>query len=189
MSEIIVVYKEVYQEPILIKIENSIESFEKIIGGEIRIIEYENYIIVCRKDNKNLKPNIYVRTDYVGIGETIRGNLFLVNRNSNGYYTLNKEQAVNAIYLLKNKAFNNKGFDGRGKYIGKRKKIKKYGDYEQPFSMFKNDENRKLEDNTGLSTNYTNESENGLILNSDEVFKMLLSMQSIILKFIKEHSN
>ena len=55
--------------------------------------------------------------------------------------------------------------------------------------MFKNDENRKLEDNTGLSTNYTNESENGLILNSDEVFKMLLSMQSIILKFIKEHSN
>ncbi|MBR3882130.1 MAG: hypothetical protein IKJ36_02560 [Clostridia bacterium] len=75
-NTIVIIYKEVGKEPIFRKVENSIKSFETILGGEIEIIPYEDIVIICRKNRDSLKANIYINN----IGFSIRGNIILVKK-------------------------------------------------------------------------------------------------------------
>ena len=68
-------YKEVGKNPELKKIKNNLQEFEQILGGKIACIPYENIIIVCKENRKNLQPNIYINTKFLGLGETVRGNI------------------------------------------------------------------------------------------------------------------
>lgn len=80
MENIVIAYKEVGKKPVFMNIENSIESFEKLLKDEIKIIQFDNYTIVYKKHSQNLEPNIWVETNFFSLGETIRGTVFLVNR-------------------------------------------------------------------------------------------------------------
>ena len=41
------------------------------------MIPYEDIAIICKADRKNLKPNIYINSKFLSIGESIRGNIKL----------------------------------------------------------------------------------------------------------------
>ena len=89
-TEIIVIYQEVSQAPILKKIKNNVNVFQELLGGEIEIIPYEEIIIVCKKNRKHLQPNIYVNTKFLSIGETIRGTIVITQRKNDSFYIINK---------------------------------------------------------------------------------------------------
>lgn len=62
--------------------------------------------IVCRKDNKNLKPNIYINTKFLSLGETIRGNIAITCFESGNFKSLSKVQTIKLLEFLKNASFN-----------------------------------------------------------------------------------
>jgi hypothetical protein len=193
---VVVVYKEVGKEPEFRKIENSIEEFEKLVGGEITTIHFEDIEIVYKKDSDNLRPNIYIRPDFLSIGLSIRGNLFVINKNDDGSFTtLNKEQAIKCREILIRTSFN------YGRYIPCNKKN----------NTLKRNENQKFHDNFQDKENYTrkikNEREkigertiddtcnasikedtNTENFNAEEVLKMIVGIQSVILRFIQSIS-
>lgn len=120
------IYKDPRNKPEVIKISNKKEYLEKLLDGEFTTINYDDYIILYKKDSEHLLPNIYV-DQYSKIGVSLRGKVFAVNKDENGKFkSLNKEQAKKCITFFLKKAFNNKNFDDNGSYItkSKRKKMK-----------------------------------------------------------------
>ena len=89
-NSIVIIYKEVGKDPVFRKVENSIKSFETILGGEIETIPYEDIVIICRKNRDSLRANIYINN----IGFSIKGNIILVKRVDNKFVSLNREQAI-----------------------------------------------------------------------------------------------
>lgn len=121
-NTIVIIYKEVGKDPVFRKVENSIKSFETILGGEIEIIPYEDIVIICRKDRDSLNANIYINN----IGFSIRGNLLLVKKVDNKFVSLNKEQAIKYGVFLTQQSFNYKHFDQNGKYLTNRELKRRY---------------------------------------------------------------
>ena len=95
-------YKEVGKNPELKKIKNNLQEFEQILGGKIACIPYENIIIVCKENRKNLQPNIYINTKFLGLGETVRGNIIITAKDEQNFKTLRKEQVIENIRFLRN---------------------------------------------------------------------------------------
>lgn len=116
-NQIIVLYKEVGKVPILTKVENSIEYFEKELEGEIEIIPYENIFIICKKDRERLRPNIFVNKSFGKFDSNIRGNVFLIAQKDNKFISLTKGQALQYFNFLQIESFNYKHFDENGKYL------------------------------------------------------------------------
>lgn len=112
-NTIIIIYKEVGKDPIFRKVENSIKSFETILGGEIEIIPYEDIVIICRKNRDSLKANIYINN----IGFSIKGNIILVKKVDDKFVSLNREQAIKYGVFITQQSFNYKHFDENGKYL------------------------------------------------------------------------
>lgn len=171
-NEIISIYQEVGKEPIFQKIKNKVCEFEKMVGGEIEEIPYKDIVIICKKDRKNLKPNIYVNTKFLSIGETIRGNIIMVCKENNNFKSLSREQVIKYLEFLKNASFNYKNVDENGKIILSHNK-----------KDFKN-----IEREIGLER-CENTSNNNEKINDGKILKMILSIQSVILKFIKDNEN
>lgn len=167
MSKIIIVYKKVGKQPEFKKIENSINEFENLVGGDINTLNYENeFTIVYKKDNTNLQPNIYVNTAPFSIGETLRGTVLATIKDENDeFQTLTKEQALFAMETFIKKSFNYDNFDKNGRFTGKNYKYKK------PFVL-----ERFVDDNN------TSEDKN-------ETLKLILEIQALILKFIKKYES
>ena len=118
------IYKDPRNKPEVIKIKNEKEYLEKLLDGEFTTINYDDYVILYKKDSNHLLPNIYV-DQYSKIGDTLRGKVFAINQDKNGNFkSLNKEQAKRCITFFLKKAFNNKNFDDSGRYIVKSKKQK-----------------------------------------------------------------
>ena len=160
--EIIVIYKEVGKEPDLAKIRNTKESFEKLIGGEMEIIPYADIEIICRKNRKNLKPNIYLNVTPLRVDFSIRGNVIIARKEENQYKTLTKKQVFKHVKLLKEESFDNK------KMLPARE-------------LSRNNTKTKLELEKIVFS--------GEEYKSEEVLKMILGIQSIILQFIKEDAD
>ena len=160
--EIIVIYKEVGKEPDLVKIRNTKESFEKLIGGEMEIIPYADIEIICRKNRKNLKPNIYLNVTPLRVDFSIRGNVIIARKEENQYKTLTKKQVFKHVKLLKEESFDNK------KMLPARE-------------LSRNNTKTKLELEKIVFS--------GEEYKSEEVLKMILGIQSIILQFIKEDAD
>ena len=160
--EIIVIYKEVGKEPDLVKIRNTKESFEKLIGGEMEIIPYADIEIICRKNRKSLKPNIYLNVTPLKVDFSIRGNVVIARKEENQYKTLTKKQVFKYVKLLKEESFGNKEILQTGEYTNNNIKAK--------------EEMKKI---VSSADEY----------NAEEVLKMILGIQSIILQFIKENAD
>ena len=152
-NEIIVICQEVGKIPIMQKIKNNISNFEELLGGEIQIIPYEDIYIICRKDRKKLKPNIYINTKFLSIGENIRGNIVITSKDNEKFKSLDKAQAIKYLEFLENASFH---YDN----VATNRKVIRYKD----------------------SNSKTKEK-------NDSVLEMILSIQTIILKYIESNKN
>lgn len=167
-NEIIIIYKEVGKIPELKKVKNNIQEFEKLLGGKTEVIPYENIVIVCKENRKNLKPNIYINTKFLGLGETIRGNIIITSKNGQDFKTLNKEQAIENIRFLENASFN---YNNISKQKFNRSNNKDF------VASFK----KELEINN-RGRDFDN-------VKNDEVLNMILAIQTVILEFIRNKKN
>ena len=167
-NEIIIIYQEVRKTPVFKKIKNNINEFEKILNGKIYVIPYKDIVIVCNKDRKHLLPNIYINKEFLNIGETIRGNIIIACRENEVFKSLTKEQIIKYLDFLKNASFHYDNADDNGNVILSNNK-----------NLFKNFTKKlNLNDYEKIDTNI-----------NDETLKMILSIQSIILNFIKNNEN
>lgn len=203
-NTIVIIYKEVGKEPTFRKVENSIKSFETILGGEIEIIPYEDIVIICRKNRDSLRANIYVNN----IGFSIKGNIILVKKVDNKFVSLNKEQAIKYGVFITQQSFNHKHFDENGKYLTNKelkrryreKKIKENENKEktqcvQNDTKPKDDEMSKDEVIQAIAnipgvTLVKQETQNSTSddddFNANETLKLILEIQCSILAFIRK---
>ena len=133
---------------------------KKYLVGEIEIIDYDDIVIICNNDSKNLKPNIYINTKFLGIGSTIRGDVIITSQNKGNLRALTKSQAIKYIKLLDRISFHYKDNNRNNKRPNKK------------------------HSKTTTDTD-TNKNEN----KRDDVLKMILAIQSIILRFINKNEN
>lgn len=203
-NTIVIIYKEVGKDPIFRKVENSIKSFETILGGEIESIPYEDIVIICRKNRDSLKANIYINN----IGFSIRGNIILVKKVDNKFVSLNREQAIKYGVFITQQSFNYKHFDENGKYLTNRelkrryreKKIKENENKEKTQciqndtkqkedEMSKDDVIQAIANIPGVTLvkqetqNSTSDDED---FNTNETLKLILEIQCSILAFIRK---
>ena len=140
--------------------------------GKIDLVPYEDIVIVCRKDRKNLTPNIYVNTKFLSIGETIRGTIIIVCLKDNSFKSLTEEQAIKYIHFLKNASFHFNNINNDNNFFLARDK-----------QFFKNLKKELISDDLEKHTPINSQNRN------DEVLQMILAIQTIILKFIKNNKN
>lgn len=203
-NTIVIIYKEVGKEPIFRKVENSIKSFETILGGEIEIIPYEDIVIICRKNRDSLKANIYINN----IGFSIRGNIILVKKLDDKFVSLNREQAIKYGVFITQQSFNYKHFDENGKYLTNKELKRRYREkkiketenkekiqYTQNDTKQKDNEMSKDEVIQAIANipgvtvvkqenqNTTSDDED---FNTNETLKLILEIQCSILTFIRK---
>ncbi len=169
-NKIVIIYQEPGKKPVYQKIKNDIAEIERMIGGETENIFYEDIVIVCKKERKNLRPNIYINKEFLSIGETIRGNIIIVNKEKNQLKTLTKEEVLKYLEFLKNASFHYDNVDENGRLL-----ILNDNNYIKRFEQRKNpiDRQRNNEENENL--------------NNSKALKMILGIQATILKFIKDN--
>lgn len=138
--------------------------------GSIDLIPYEDITIICKKDRKNLSPNIYVSTKFLSIGETIRGNIIIVSLKDNSFISLTKEQALKYLKFLENASFHLKSINKENKSSNDKRFLKRL-------------EKELVSDDLERGSYTTNQNKN------DEVLQMILAIQTIILEFIKNNKN
>ena len=101
------IYKQVGKKPELKRIPNTFKNFSKLLGGNFENIQYQDFIILYRKNNYNLTPNILINNGSSKLGITIRGNILVLNKDKNGKFkSLNDNQLSNCTKTLIEKSFN-----------------------------------------------------------------------------------
>ena len=138
-------------------------------SGKVDVIPYENIVIICKQERKNLKPNIYINSKFLSIGESIRGNIIITCKNENNFKSLGKKQAIKCLEFLKRSSFNYDNLKDIRKYVSN-KKIKNRNQFIIE---------RSIEDNE--TSNNSN--------NNSETLQMILAIQNAILQFIKNSKN
>lgn len=159
-------YKKVGKNPELKKIKNNIQEFEQILKGKITCIPYEKIIIVCKENRKNLQPNIYINTKFLGLGETIRGDIIITARNEENFKTLSKEQVIENIKFLQNASFHYNNISNNFNHKNFVKSFKR--------ELAINDKKRTF-DNAQTQNN--------------EILTLIYTIQTIILDFINNTKN
>lgn len=211
---IIGLYKEVGKNPILKKVENTIEGFESLLEGEIDVIPYVDVFIICKKDRERLKANIYLNISFGRIDSNIRGNIFLVSNANDTFKSLTREQVIKYNHFLKVESFSYEHFDESGKYLSnrqlkKRKKAQK--EFERQalnnsnYNMVTAESNPdnfiidtianipsipivKRDENIEQNLRDVTTNKTGKE-NIEVVMTMILEMQASILRFIQEYKN
>ncbi len=117
IENIIVLFKDVGKNPELMKIKNTEEALEKIIGGKIEILPYENIVIICNKERSRLSPNIYLNTTFDKFEPSIRGKIIIANMENKIYKSLDKEQAYKYYKILVAESFKYKNTQNDIQYI------------------------------------------------------------------------
>ena len=173
-EEIIIIYKKVGIDAEFMKIQNEQNEFEDLIGGELDYIPYEEITIVARKNREHLKPNIYINTEFLSISSSIRGDVIIVCRENENFKSLTKEQAIKYREFLKRASFNYDNFDEKGRYIPniKQNSLKSKGKFIIEKGIGKNDIVSPTIDNKQC-------------FETNEILKMILGIQTVILKYIK----
>lgn len=195
-ENVIVVYKEVGKNPDFIKIKNTKEEFETLVGGEFEIHKYDDFYIIYKKESQNLLPNIYV-DNYLKIGDTIRGTIFAVNKNENDQFeTLTKEQAVKIHQLFTRKAFDYSNCDENGNLFSKRdlrrrnKRNRNINFSTPPKNVDMNKQEQianVILENLKVKKASSSNNEIPDTVPTDEVMTLIFSIQALIIKFMKEN--
>ena len=186
---IIVIHKEVGKKLEFKKIENSPEEFEKLLGGKIEILsfnELEDVLFICRKYRERLRPNVYINITFGRLDETIRGDLIIVGKD---FKSLTREQALNYGELVTRESYNYSHFDENGKYLSnnqlrKRAKQKRLQERKQK-PEYK--ENFEPAGEFVVEKSYTPEETE--INSNEQMLDMILKIQAIILQFIRNNNN
>lgn len=127
MSEFVIgVYKEVGKEPDLKKVKNTKEDLEKLVGGEIATVKYDDYVVIYKKNSDNMLGNVCLDVKGYVLDLSLKGTIFVVNQDENGEFkSLNKQQALKSTGVLIRKSFNYKNFDENGRYLTKSQRRKR----------------------------------------------------------------
>ena len=173
-EEIIIIYKRVGKDAEFMKVQNEQKYFKDLLGGELDYIHYEYITIIARKNREHLKPNIYINTEFLSIGSSIRGDIVIVCRENEKFKSLTKEQAVKYREFLQRASFNYDNFDEKGRYIpnSKQNSLKSKGKFIIEKGIGKNDIVSPTIDNKQC-------------FETNEILKMILGIQTVILKYIK----
>lgn len=175
-NTIVILYKEVGKNAVLKKVQNDLKIFKSLIGDELDYIPYEDILIIARKNRKNLRPNIYINTKFLSIGESIRGNVVISCKENENFKSLNEQQAIKYQDFLKRASFNYDNLDKNGRLILKNKN-----------NYFKNGNQLNFDSEIGNAYITTSNNSSQLNIENAETLKMILGIQSVILKFIKNN--
>lgn len=107
-EKIRILYKEVGKEPQIMFIENTLEEKQKLVGGLIEVVPYEDVLIICNEEGKllNMPPNLVFEYDYIA------GNCFVIGddyKNAD-FKSLTDEEILKYREDLKKRSFNFKQY-------------------------------------------------------------------------------
>lgn len=172
-NEIVVIYKEVGKKPEFKKIQNELNTFKNLLGSELDYIQYKDITIITRKNKKNLQPNIYLNTTMLNIRErNIKGNIIVTGCENGKFKSLTKKQAMQYQRFLQEESFTYNSFDSKKEDIPKNNK-----------NQFIVEKEIGDNDTTSKTENSRQDAD------THEALKMILAIQTIILKFIKKNRN
>ena len=108
-KKIRILYKEVGKEPQIMFIENTLEAKQKLVGGLIEVVPYEDVLIICNEEGKllNMPPNLVFEYDYIA------GNCFVIGddyKNAD-FKSLTDEEILRYREDLKKRSFNFKQYE------------------------------------------------------------------------------
>ena len=107
-KKIRILYKEVGKEPQIMFIDNTLEAKQKLVGGLIEVVPYEDVLIICNEEGKilNMPPNLVFEYDYIA------GNCFVIGddyKNAD-FKSLTDEEILKYREDLKKSSFNFKQY-------------------------------------------------------------------------------
>lgn len=167
-----VLYKKTGQAPQIKFIKDMLPIKKLIISGDLELVKFENCIIVCnnRKKNKNKIPNIVL--DF----KNIAGDFFLIDYDAKqkDFKSLSLDKAIFYTDTLQRKSFQ---YDKYQNWLTKSKKVitKDFQEYQK----FQKDLAQKLNNETEASETSNSSPD------SKKMLEMILNIQAIILKYIK----
>lgn len=108
-KKIRILYKEVGKEPQIMFIENTLEEKQKLVGGLIEVVPYEDVLIICNEEGKllNMPPNLVFEYDYIA------GNCFVIGddyKNAD-FKSLTDEEILKYREELKKRSFKFKQYE------------------------------------------------------------------------------
>ena len=108
-KKIRILYKEVGKEPQIMFIDNTLEAKQKLVGGLIEVVPYDDVLIICNEEGKilNMPPNLVFEYDYIA------GNCFVIGddyKNAD-FKSLTDEEILKYREDLKKRSFNFKQYE------------------------------------------------------------------------------
>lgn len=119
-KKIRILYKEVGNDPEVRFIENTLEAKQKLVGGLIEVVPYEDVLIICNEEGKilNMPPNLVFEYDYIA------GNCFVIGddyKNAD-FKSLTDEEILKYREELKRRSFNFKQYERNQEHLHSSKK-------------------------------------------------------------------
>ena len=108
-KKIRILYKEIGKEPQIMFIDNTLEAKQKLVGGLIEVVPYEDVLIICNEEGKllNMPPNLVFEYDYIA------GNCFVIGddyKNAD-FKSLTDEEILKYREDLRKRSFNFKQYE------------------------------------------------------------------------------
>lgn len=119
-KKIRILYKEVGKEPQIMFIDNTLEAKQKLVGGLIEVVPYDDVLIICNEEGKilNMPPNLVFEYDYIA------GNCFVIGddyKNAD-FKSLTDEEILKYRENLKKRSFNFKQYEISQEHLHSSKK-------------------------------------------------------------------
>ncbi len=112
-NEIKVLLKRVGKDPVVKIIPNTLQAKQKLVGGLIEVVPYEDALLICNEEGKilNMKPNLSFDYDYIA------GDCFIIGDDyeHGDFKSLTKEQINYYKNDLKNRSFREPSHRGYSK--------------------------------------------------------------------------
>lgn len=108
-KKIRILYKEIGKDPQIMFIDNTLEAKQKLVGGLIEVVPYDDVLIICNEEGKllNMPPNLVFEYDYIA------GNCFVIGddyKNAD-FKSLTDEEILRYREDLKKRSFNFKQYE------------------------------------------------------------------------------
>lgn len=171
-KKIVVLYKKTGQAPVIKIIANMFEIKKMIVEGNLDMVRYENCIIVCNSLAKNINqiPNIVLDFKH------ITGDFFLIGYNPKikDFRSLDKDEVKFYTDALDRKSFQ---YDKYKKWLEKCK-----------FIAESSSNNKRLVPKLNRELGNNEESKTTSSPYNEKMLEMILNIQAIILKYLKNNS-